>query len=57
MKQISNNLKTIKIKILFLLFVILPIGLIVGSAVSNSIILLINLLFIIEILKKIYHFN
>ena len=52
MKQISNNLKTIQKKIVFLLFVILPIGLIVGSAVSNSIILLINLLFIIEILKK-----
>lgn len=52
MKQISNNLKTIQNKIVFLLFVILPIGLIVGSAVSNSIILLINLLFIIEILKK-----
>ena len=57
MKQIFQNYKNIENKIVFLLFVILPIGLIVGSAVSNSIILLINLLFIIEILKKrIYHF-
>ena len=52
MKQIIYNFKTIQNKNIFLLFVILPIGLIVGSAVSNSIILLINLLFIIEIFKK-----
>ena len=56
MKQVFHNLKTIQNKNVFLLFAILPIGLIVGSVASNSIILLINLLFIIEIIKKIYHF-
>ncbi len=52
MKQIFQNFKNIENKNILFLFSILPVTLIVGSAASNGTILLINILFIIEILKK-----
>ena len=52
MKQIFQNYKNIENKNMLILFIILPITLIIGSAASNANILLINILFIIKILKR-----
>ena len=52
MKKKFQNYKNIENKNILILFIILPITLIIGSAASNAIILLINILFIIKILKK-----
>ena len=52
MMRLFKNFESIRNKNIFLLFSILPIGLLAGSAIANTIIILINIFFIIEIYKK-----
>ena len=46
------SLKDLNSKIIFIFFVVLPAAIIAGSAISNIIILLINILFILKITKE-----
>ena len=46
------SFKDLNSKIIFIFFMVLPAAIIAGSAISNTIILLINILFIFEITKE-----